>query len=449
MNVLIVEDSSSARKLLRYTFEHYGCMVYEAQDGVEGLEMAAHHRPDIIISDALMPRMDGFQLIRALKADVDLTSIPFIFYSSTYTGEKEAELALSLGAEAFVPKPTEPAQLWEKTCAVMKEWEERHRRPAHPAIDESDEQYLREYSRIVASKLEEKVHELEESLALREKAEEELRRLNAGLEERIASEVRKSREKDHIMAHQARLAAMGEMLSNISHQWRQPLNNVSLIVQNLQMEFEAHQLSNDSCRSYVEECTGLLAYMSRTIDNFRAFYHPDQERQLFTLHSAISDAVALVKDDLESHGIAIEIVNEQDSRVEGYRNEFAQVVLNIIVNAKEAILLRQPSAALIKIVCSQKGEAAFVTVTDNGGGIAPEIMDSVFDPYFTTKFKSQGTGVGLYMSKMIIEKHMWGSISLGNSATGAEVIIKLARAEEPSRVVPPEAVPSTIDTGIQ
>lgn len=439
MNVLIVEDSVSARKLLRYTFEHYGCTVYEAQDGVEGLDLAALHRPDIIISDALMPRMDGFQLIRSLKANVELRSIPFIFYSSTYTGEKEAELALSLGAEAFVPKPTEPVHLWEKTCAVMKEWEERNGAPAHPAIDESDEQYLREYSRIVASKLEEKVHELEESLALQKKAEDELRRLNAGLEERIAAEVEKSREKDHIMAHQARLAAMGEMLSNIAHQWRQPLNNVSLIVQNLQMEFESNELSQASCRSYVQECTGLLAYMSRTIDNFRAFYHPDQERQLFELFPAIADAVALVKNDLESHGIALEVVNEQDSQVNGYRNEFAQVLLNIIVNAKEAILLRQPAAPLVKIVCSKRGEAAVITVADNGAGIAPELRDKIFDPYFTTKFKSQGTGVGLYMSKMIIEKHMGGCISLDNTATGSEVTIQLAPHGEPSGVVSPAA----------
>jgi signal transduction histidine kinase/DNA-binding response OmpR family regulator len=175
MKVLIVEDSHSARKLLRITFEHYRCTVFEAQDGEEGLDLAAANLPDIIISDALMPRMDGFQLLRALKADPRLKAIPFIFYSSTYTGEKEVELALSLGAEAFVAKPIEPEKLWHKTCAVMKAWEERQHLPAHPVIDENDEQYLREYSRIVATKLEEKVHELEEALARREQAENALR----------------------------------------------------------------------------------------------------------------------------------------------------------------------------------------------------------------------------------------------------------------------------------
>ena len=175
MNVLIVEDSISARRLLRITFEHYHCTVVEAADGAEGLELARRHQPDIIISDALMPRMDGFQLLRALKADPGLKTIPFIFYSSTYTGEKEAELALSLGAEAFVAKPTEPEELWNKTCAIMKAWESRQLLVDHPAIDECDEQYLREYSRIVATKLEEKVHELEEALVQRQRAENALK----------------------------------------------------------------------------------------------------------------------------------------------------------------------------------------------------------------------------------------------------------------------------------
>lgn len=175
MNVLVVEDNVSARKLLVITFMHYGCTVFEAQDGVEGLEQAARHKPDIIISDALMPRMDGFQLLRAIKADPELKSIPFIFYSSTYTGEKEAELAIALGAEAFVAKPIEPDELWKKTCFIMEEWEARQKTPAHPTIDSGDEQYLREYSRVVATKLEEKVAQLEEVLAQREKTENALK----------------------------------------------------------------------------------------------------------------------------------------------------------------------------------------------------------------------------------------------------------------------------------
>lgn len=432
MNVLIVEDSDVIRELAKITFEHYGCTVVEARDGQKGLDLARLHKPDLIISDALMPRMDGFQLLRALKTDPILNAIPFIFYSEIYTGEEEAELALSLGADAFIIKPIEPAQLWEKTCTVMKERETHKRKPVHTLTNEDDEQYLREYSRIVATKLEEKVHELEEALDLRRQAEEELRILNTGLEARITKEVEKNRKKDHVMAHQARLAAMGEMLSNIAHQWRQPLNNISLIVQNFLQEFESGTLDHDSCRDDVRECMGQLAYLSRTIDNFSEFYHPAQARGLFALCPVITDTIALVAADFKSHGIAIETVNELDSFVDGYRNEFCQVLLNIIINAKEALLSRQTPSPTVRIVCSQKEQAALVTVSDNGGYVAPELLDKFFDPYFTTKFRSQGTGMGLYIAKMIIDKHMGGSITATSTAAGTEVSIELVQAVESS-----------------
>ena len=428
MNILIVEDSIIARTMMRFAFEHHDCMVIEAKDGQEGLELAALHKPDIIISDALMPRMDGFQLLRALKADPELRSIPFIFHSSTYTGQKEAELANSLGAEAFVPKPVGADQLWEKICTVMKEWEARQRKPSHPEIEESDEQYLREYSGIVATKLEEKVHELEEALALRQKAEEELRKINIELEERVAAEVGKNMEKDRIMAYQARLAAMGEMLSNIAHQWRQPLNNVGLIMQNIQSEYECGELSPDICRNYIDACMNDLNYMSHTIDKFRAFYQPDLVGERFAIYPAVTDAIQLVREDLESHGIIIEAVNEHDSYVNGYKHEFSQVILSVIGNAKEAILIKKPVAPFVKVACFHKGEFALVTICDNGGGIPLEVLDKVFDPYFTTKFMSQGRGLGLYMSKMIIEKHMFGKMYVTNSEAGTDVTIQIPLA---------------------
>ena len=125
---------------MRYTLERHGCKVIEARDGEEGLDLAIHHQPDVIVSDVLMPRMDGFQLLRALKADPFLKSIPFLFYSATYTGEQDERLALALGADAYMVKP---AELWEKICAIMKAWEARQRIPAHLNIIESEEEYLK------------------------------------------------------------------------------------------------------------------------------------------------------------------------------------------------------------------------------------------------------------------------------------------------------------------
>ena len=243
--------------------------------------------------------------------------------------------------------------------------------------------------------------------------------------------------KDRIMAHQARLAAMGDMLSHIAHQWRQPLNNISLIVQNLRIEFASGILTTASCGEYVEDCLKFLTYMSHTIDNFYAFYQPDSGRNSFELFRAVTEAISLVREDLESYGIAVTIAKECDSTVNGYKKEFSQVLLNLVQNAKEAIQLRRPSAPFVEIICSQKGDSALVAIKDNGGGISREIMDKIFDPYFTTKFMSQGAGMGLYMSKMIIEKHMGGGISVANNSAGAEVTITLPREDNISCDVQP------------
>lgn len=175
MKVLIAEDNSDDRGLLRCCLEQYGCdEVVEARDGEEGLALAMAHGPDLIISDALMPRMDGFQFLRAVKMDEALKTIPFIFYSAVYTGYKEEELALSLGAEAFVVKPKEPEELWEAITAIL----EAHTRKDMTAIGElkkEDEEFIRSYGNIVTTKLEEKIRELEAALTRRKEAEDALR----------------------------------------------------------------------------------------------------------------------------------------------------------------------------------------------------------------------------------------------------------------------------------
>jgi PAS domain S-box-containing protein len=173
MKILIVEDRIEDRILLRYYVEKHGHTAIEAGDGQEGLEKAATAHPDLIISDALMPKMDGFQFLRQVKQDTTLRAIPFIFYSAVYTGQKEEELARSLGATAFIIKPKEPEEFWEELNRIIESNEGGKTHPQAELLDE--EEYLKKYSHIVATKLEEKVEELERAKEEIEKSEKKYR----------------------------------------------------------------------------------------------------------------------------------------------------------------------------------------------------------------------------------------------------------------------------------
>lgn len=175
MTVLIVDDNSNDRKILRYNLEHHGCEVIEAKDGQEGLEMATALKPDLIVSDALMPRMDGFEFLRRIKLDHDLRTIPFVFHSAVYTGQKDRELALSLGAEAFIGKPMLPEDVWEELSAVLEKLRTDRNKPVVAQSMQEEKEYLRKYSRVVAAKVEEKVRELEQNIVERKLTEESLR----------------------------------------------------------------------------------------------------------------------------------------------------------------------------------------------------------------------------------------------------------------------------------
>jgi PAS domain S-box-containing protein len=163
MKVLVVDDNVEDRKILRYVLARQGCEVVEASDGEEGLEMAARFRPDLIISDALMPKMDGFQFLHRIKVDAGLRDIPFIFHSAVYTGDKDEKLALALGADAFMVKPQEPDKLWQEIRSVLEKGKPLPGKKGGMIAEE--EEYLREYTRIVTTKIEEKVRELEKANA--------------------------------------------------------------------------------------------------------------------------------------------------------------------------------------------------------------------------------------------------------------------------------------------
>lgn len=262
----------------------------------------------------------------------------------------------------------------------------------------------------------------QESLA---ESKRQLELINATLEERIAIEVSENIEKNRIMIHQGRLAAMGEMISSIAHQWRQPLNNLAIMLQSIRFDHDTQELDQEMLDHHVTNGMEMIMYMSKTIDDFRNFFLPEREPQPFDLKKSVQSAVSLLKAGFDSSGVVIEVVDTGAGYANGFPREFAQAVLNILNNAKDACLQRCVTAprVVITLACSDTG--AVITISDNAGGVASDIIDKIFDPYFTTKDKNQGTGLGLYMAKMIIEKNMGGRLMVANTEQGAAFSIRL------------------------
>jgi PAS domain S-box-containing protein len=258
-------------------------------------------------------------------------------------------------------------------------------------------------------------------ISSRRVAEENLKCLNETLEQRVQDEAAKNREKDHLLIQQSRLAAMGEMIGNIAHQWRQPLNALAILLANIKDAYVYKELDEDYLDAATETGQTLLQKMSRTIDDFRNFFRPNREKMAFSLNKSIREAISIVDASFHNHQIKVDWQEGEDIAAYGFPSEYSQVLLNFLGNARDAILNQRQADGKVAIRLARTGDNVAVTVSDNGGGIPDDVLPKIFDPYFTTKEK--GTGIGLYMSKMIIEGNMSGSIEVRNNANGAEFTV--------------------------
>jgi PAS domain S-box-containing protein len=267
------------------------------------------------------------------------------------------------------------------------------------------------------------IEELNRSLAVRAKEIEDancqLEKLNNSLEEMLREEVAKSRKKDFLMIQQSRQAAMGEMIGNIAHQWRQPLNAVGLYIQDLQESFEHGELTGDYLKSSVGQAMDIISHMSQTINDFRNFFKPDKEILNFNVREVIQRVLNFVSNSFKDSGVRLDVEMRDDIFINGLPNEYSQVILNILNNAREVLVERKVAAPVVKVQLSWFGDKSLVAITDNAGGVPEEIIDRIFDPYFTTK-GAGGTGIGLYISKTIIEQNMKGVLTVRNNGDGAE-----------------------------
>ena len=279
--------------------------------------------------------------------------------------------------------------------------------------------------------LELKEKELEQlNLNLEQKVKEQtkqLKELNKTLENRVNEEIKKNEEKQKLLFWQSRMASLGQMLANIAHQWRQPLTELNLTLFN--MKKASIQNNEKKVDELYKESKTLISSMSSTIDDFTNFFNPQKEKKSFEIKDAINEALIILRKVIELENIHIQIDVPIDYKVIGVSNELSQVVINLIQNSKDAFIQNDITNRTIIITLKEElildKKYALLELKDNAGGISKENIDKIFDPYFTTKYKSQGTGLGLFMSKMIIEKSLEGELSHKNIDDGSLFTISI------------------------
>jgi len=274
----------------------------------------------------------------------------------------------------------------------------------------------------------------------------ELEDLNKNLIQMVNQEAEKRRRQEELLMEKSRLAEMGEMIANIAHQWRQPLNALGFIIQDIQDASSHGEATEEYLAEVVRNGMGQIEYMSKTIDDFRDFFKPSKSETVFNAKKSISKVLSIfmpqikhtdIDLSIECHcaeGKAVykgledlDICAKEEMLIKGYENQFKQVLLNLLSNSKDALADLHNKKIIIKVI--PEAEKIKIVVEDNGGGIPDNIMTQIFDPYFTTKSETGGTGIGLYMSKAIVEDNLGGSLSVENTEEGCRFTVEVDRVK--------------------
>jgi len=524
MKILIVDDLYDARQVLYYMVKTHGHEPVEAENGLAALKITQSSPPDLIISDALMPVMDGFKFLRAVKQEPELCSIPFVFYSSAYKEEQDIRLAMSLGADAYLFKPMDPVELWEKIERVLKNSKQNVHSPTELAGE--DAEYLKRYSEVVATKLEEKVLELEKTLAERRLAEERLReststlitifdgisdplilldadlrikRINKAAKDyygltsyretdgkycyeafmgrtsrcdwcercfstldgfsgsyersgemdrsrleqvfvdiirdeaeaptgyiiRIA-DITQARMIDRQLIQGEKLASLGLLMAGIAHEINNPNNFIYFNTPIMRSYFQfllpivdeyvaAHpgmQVFGRSYDAFRKDCFELLdnieygsARINQIVGNMREFVRERGQGEMrpFDLKQIVEKAVSICTGRLKKQVKTFEVVlPDGPLHLSSDPLAIEQVVVNLLVNAAQAMDKEDSLVRLTIIQPDSSGDNVVVEVSDNGCGMDDEVMKKIFDPFFTTKAAGVGTGLGLSISFRLV-----------------------------------------------
>jgi CheY-like chemotaxis protein len=373
VNILIVDDIEENRYALQSLLEEYmdNIIIHQAQNGEEALRCVLEKKIDIILLDIQMPVMDGFEVAQLIKKNPKTKDIPIIFLTAVFKEKDFRERGFEVGAVDYLTKPVENYQIINKINVHVDLYNQKKK----------------------------------------------LKALNANLEDRVNEKVAQLHQRDVLLIQQSKMAAMGEMLGVIAHQWKQPLNILSLVIQNLKLDYELDEFNEESIDIAVENTIKQISYMSNTVDEFLNFFSPNKEKKEFFIKKSIENTLQILDAQVKNHDINISVTGE-NIILNSYENEFKQILLNIISNSKDILVEKKIENKKITIDLKKDDFKTTILICDNGGGIADDIIDNIFQPYFTTK-GDKGTGVGLYMVKMIIEDSMKADIHVNNNNDGA------------------------------
>jgi len=384
-NILIIDDSKFICKQVKTILEPRNYKVTQAYSAKKGLEILYNGDFQLLILDMELPDIHGMKVLEMIRKDTKFLTLPILILSGTSTAEI-IRTTLKNGASDFLKKPF----VFEEFILKIDLW-----------IDSAK-----------------KDRELKEKTT-------ELQFINNNLEKLVLEEVEKSRQKDKLLFTKSRHAQMGEMISMIAHQWRQPLNAISMAVGLIDLRIQMDDCDKDKILSITEKINGYVQHLSTTVDDFRDFFKPQKQTKVTNFEFITKKALSLIEHSLKKDAITVEITTKKLEEFISYENELIQVVLNLLKNAQDALKDNNPTNPLILITIDK----ASVTIQDNAGGIPKDIQNKIFDPYFSTK-QNTGTGLGLYMSKIIVEEHCHGRLKLKNKQNGTAFCIILNQEKD-------------------
>ena len=380
-SVLYVEDQKDIQEEFVDILSLFVDNVILASNGQEGLEKYHEHLPDIIITDIQMPVMSGLDMIKEIR-NKDMET-PIIL--TTAFNENSYLLdAISLGVEHYLLKPIMLPRLQERLEIIKK--------------------------RLLQQR--------------------ELEIYHIYLEDKVEEEISLREDNEALLIQQNKAAEVGQMVSVIAHQWKQPLHYLLLLIEDMQMEYDYQPLSKEYIKDFVKKGTDRIRFLSTTMDNFLHFYKSKTDAQHFAVSRVVEEIASFLSEPFKALGISLNIRVEKGFALYGIENEFQQVILNLINNAKEAFEGQKKEHAEIIVTISSRDTKGIVMIEDNAGGIPKKVIDNIFKLEYTTK--KTGNGIGLYLVEKIITQRFKGLISVCNSENGAAFTLEFITEEEMS-----------------